>query len=257
MARPDGHRKRMTRRRRGLGLALVSLAGTCAALVAVPQASASFVPGGLVSAHYVIRDAPRGGLTGIGFPVTVIHRPDAAGQYWAQQFSFTDGHGGYIGMASKGGGQAKFSVFGKGFTTHDARCRKGADLGSGVSCNINHPIATGVTYRLDVTRGARGSWQGWIVDTSTGRRTEIGQWTAPAGTGLLRPSGSGFAEYYLPVSSCASLPYAQVRFGAPRTLGAEGGTGCFNSAYAYGRCKGAATSSGRPVNDGVDITTGR
>ncbi|MGW1870883.1 hypothetical protein ACWCPS_35755 [Streptomyces mauvecolor] len=220
------------------------------------QAMASVVPGGLVADQYEIPNAPDAGLMKIGFPVTVIDRPDAAGYYWAQEFSFEGGHGGYIGVASKNGGQVKFSAFGEGFTTDSSHCRAGADGGSGVSCNISYSIAKKVAYRLEIAEIGKNAWRGSIVDPRSGTVTEIGRWSAPDGSGLLKSKGTGFVEYYASVSSCESIPYAKIYFGAPYTLKSRGGKGSVTGAYAYGRCKGDAKVDYRLSGDGVYLAAG-
>ena len=205
------------------------------------------IPGGMVATDYSVSGGPSAGIDDITYSTTVLVEPTRSSDhyFWADQFSFTGGHVGYIGLQPRpdsGGtpqGAAYFSVFGAGVTTTDPNCSAGADGGSGWSCHVAFAYQLGHTYHLNVTRSGPDTWTGSVADAADGARTHIATWTVPSGWGALGAASGAFTEYYskLP-NGCADLPYALVVNGAPV---AEHGTvrGAITGAHTYGGTSGA------------------
>ncbi|WP_170872411.1 RICIN domain-containing protein [Burkholderia sp. b14] len=196
-------------------------------------------PGGMASLSYHIPTTPP--ITQITFPITVIRAPDAAGYYFAQQYGFSGGSVGYMGVRPRPGGKslAAFSVFGSGTEVVDtARCTGGADGGAGVSCSAEHELVHGRKYLLTITRDSADPrvWRGSITDSVTHQQVVLGAYKVPATWGSLFFSQGGFIEYYAKVSSCASIPLAEILFSPP--YGSDGRAGSLYAPKEYGRCQG-------------------
>ncbi|WP_338925413.1 RICIN domain-containing protein [Mycetohabitans endofungorum] len=196
-------------------------------------------PGGMASLSYHIPTTPP--ITQITFPITVVRAPDAAGYYFAQQYGFSGGSVGYMGVRPRPGGKslAAFSVFGSGTEVVDTtRCTGGADGGEGVSCSAEHELVHGRKYLLTITRDSADPrvWRGSITDSVTHQQVVLGAYKVPATWGSLFSSQSGFIEYYAKVSSCASIPLAEILFSPP--YGSDGRAGSLYAQKEYGRCQG-------------------
>jgi hypothetical protein len=91
---------------------------------------------------------------------------------------------------------AVFSSFVNGSTTTDGNCHNGADGGPGVSCSVEFsaPYANGFGLEIHNTQGT--TWNGTVVDATTGEKVHIGSYTLPAGTKGITKSQVGFVEYY-------------------------------------------------------------
>jgi hypothetical protein len=169
---------------------------------------------------------PSQGLNEVSFYHTVQYEPHRSAEniYWANQFTFKNGNGGYIGIQprpSVGGvpqGMALFSLFGAGATTTDPNCRYGADNGAGISCATSYPWKLGRRYQLQVINPSPLKWHGNIIDTVTGASTHIGAWTVPSTWTGLQPSQAAFTELYGYNASCDANPSTVALFGLPTAL---------------------------------------
>ncbi|KAG9325103.1 hypothetical protein KVV02_006765 [Mortierella alpina] len=237
---------------------------TTAAVLASCAPSLGFA---LVGIAWSITNVPGSGLTDITFPFSIANAPRKNGYYFAQQFSFNgQSDVGYTGLQPRPDANGRpvihafFSSSVAGTTTIDKNCSHGADGGQGVSCAIefNAPYANSYELEIRMTQGT--TWQGTVVNTTTGRRVLIGTWTLPAGTGGIKGSETGFMEYF-PWNdgrphSCNTLPNTSVVFGIPTTT-TKGVTGGLRDAYEYGNCVGkVAFKSQRTSNRGVEISVG-
>lgn len=207
------------------------------------------VPGGMVAGHF---DFPAGGLhTRIEGTMRIDVDPgEATSYFFAQQFWFADGDGGYMGLQTNGiigeetvGKMLIFSIWdaldaepGPGAT-----CQPFGGEGVGQSCRLPFSWRPEVAYRLrleataieDVWRVAVSSGDGPVV---------LGDIHVPSGWGLIEPTAAVFTEYYGPVAGCGTIPLAQAHFedvsagdGAVRPERAD--------AEIYGTCAAAATAS--------------
>lgn len=184
------------------------------------------------------------------------------GTYFAQQFYFDNSSSGgnlaYLGLQprpSKNGKdylRAVFSSFIAETKTTDSNCSEGADGGPGASCGVEFPATYGHTYAITVSKKGDHTWSGEVKDMVTHEVTHIGSWSLPNSIGNLRPSGSGFVEYYafykpgypqFVVPDCSQLAKVNVLFGPVTTTDFGGGIGSVTSPSEYGsdQCKGAAS----------------
>ncbi|MCK8676972.1 RICIN domain-containing protein [Streptomyces lichenis] len=250
----------MSRLKNGLRAAAAAGAGL---LLWAPQSATAAVGGGNVSIGWSIPNAPSSGFGNITFPMTV--NPATAhnhGIYFAQQFSFQGGRGGYTGLQPRPNKDGKerlrgvFSLFGDGASPQHPNCSGGADGGSGVSCGVEFDAVYGHKYNLKVERVGTDLWKGTATDTVTGAATVIGQYKVPAGSGGLKGSQGGFVEYYLGIGSCSTMPRSDAVFGGPTSTDAGGRTGTSKANYEYSNCVGQANYQAEQVGSGTHVTRG-
>ena len=223
---------------------------------------------GLVGITWSVSNVPSSGLSDITFPFSIADSPHKTGYYFAQQFNFNgQSDVGYAGLQprpdSNNGNpviHAVFSSFINGTTTVDQNCRLGADGGPGVSCAVEFSAPYADAYQIEITNTQGSTWSGTAVDTTTGKRTHIGSWTLPIGTGGIKGSQVGFIEYYLwndgKDHPCSSLPYTSMVFGVPTTT-TSGANGSLGNAFEYGNCVGSvAFKTHRTSDQGVAVSVG-
>jgi hypothetical protein len=179
--------------------------------------------------------------------LTVTHAPDSAIiLFWAHQFSFVNGSGGYIGLQIVGSSRkAIFSIW-------DAvRGEPGVRFtheGEGWSIIIDHDWKIGERYRLRIWvlgREANGDewWLGTVYEYSSGRETVIGKILVPELWGWLGSWSVTWIEY-AGYQTC-DVPFTRAEFsnlyarnaagdGPPDKLKASYGTSpCTNSDIDY------------------------
>jgi len=222
---------------------------------------------GLVGISWSITNVPASGLTDITFPFFIAKSPHETGYYFSQQFNCNgQSDVGYPGLQPRpdSGGtpviHAVFSSFISGTTTTDSNCSPGADGGPGVSCAVEFSAPYEDAYQLVVLNTGGTTWDGTVVDTTTGKRVHIGSWTLPHGTGGIKGSQTGFIEYYLWNDGgnhpCSTLPFTSMAFEVPTTT-MSGATGSVGDAYEYGDCVGrVAFESHRTYDQGVEVSVG-
>jgi hypothetical protein len=222
----------------GLGAALALLAWAAGNSGQLGLAMADVTPGGMA---YVWYDWPRPlpvywNGTQIGFYnfdvlLTIDVDPGtSAYYYWAHQFHFNNGDGGYMGLQTNGsmqgrwvGKMAIFSIWqakaaqpGPG-----AACERFTGEGEGWSCRMQYKWVQGHAYRLRLwelccaDKPQQDEWWGaWIMDTTTGQEVFLGQIQVPSSWQWLDWSVV-WVEYYGSVSDCSAIPYAKARFERP------------------------------------------
>ena len=216
--------------------------------------------GGNELLSWSVSSAPAAGLSSVTFPITVAPATARrAGTYFAMQYGFTgQSDVGYTGLQprpdSQGSGRLRgvFSSFIAGTTSTDPNCTPGADGGPGVSCGLEFNAVYGHTYNMVVRQTGTDTWSGTAVDTTTGQSTHIGSYKLPAGSGNLKPSQSGFVEYY-DVPSCTQQQKYDVTFGAPSSGSLSGKVAWVKE---YGDCLGQGNTTVTTVGTGVRITRG-
>ncbi|KAG0055431.1 hypothetical protein BGZ83_008568 [Gryganskiella cystojenkinii] len=221
----------------------------------------------LVGNGWAFDNVPASGLSDVTFAFNMAKAPHTGGFYFAQQFDFFNvKDGGYTGIQprpdSNGNSvvHAVFSSFQGGTTSKHPNCSNGADGGAGVSCKVEIQGNYSHTYNLVVTNTQGTTWQGTLVDTVTGSKTVVGEWSLPQGSGKISNGQVGFVEYYIwngqPSHTCQSLPVTEATFYAPtsKTAGANGGK--ITTVYEYGDCVGKAGYSVKKLGGAYDIKVG-
>jgi hypothetical protein len=201
-------------------------------------AAGQMTPGGMAYVWYDWPPLPRyWNNTQIGFYnfdvfLTIDVDPgSSSAYYWAHQFQFQNGAGGYMGLQTNGymqgrwvGKMAIFSIW----NAKDAKpgsgaaCERFGGEGEGWSCRMRYNWTQGRIYRLRLwelccaERPWEDEWWGaWIMDTSTGQEVFIGQILVPGSWNWLDRSSGVWVEYYGQVSECAAVPYAKATFERP------------------------------------------
>jgi hypothetical protein len=201
-------------------------------------------PTGIISVPYKLPHPAKNGYDSLTFTIRIDEAPNKERSfYYAMQFKFIDGNGGYIGIQPRGEekGLAIFSLFGKGGTPVSEHCRGGADGGSGVSCSKAFAIDYGTDYYLDLVRDKddKSVWRGFIKNVKTGEKLEIGAFKPKATSKGLAGSNGGFVEYFPAISDCSEIPHTKGFFGHPSAKTADGKmtSGQVGKLHSYGRCK--------------------
>jgi len=214
-------------------------------------------PGQMVSMWYDWPQLPVSGFYNFDVLLTIDVDPGTqSAYYWAHQFRFKNGDGGYMGLQTNGfmqgewvGKMAIFSIWhaleaepGPG-----ASCEWFTGEDEGWSCRIKYNWVEGRTYCLRIwelccaEKPEENEWWGaWIIDTSTSQETYIGKIEVPGSWQWLDDSSVVWVEYYGQVNDCASIPYAKARFEQPvaddgnlppQKLPPEKGTTCTNAKF--------------------------
>lgn len=145
--------------------------------------------------------------------------------FWANQFHFLDGDGGYIGLQTNGfmqgrwvGKMAIFSIWQalEAIPGSNSSCEWFGHEGEGLSCRIPYEWQKGHTYKLRVwvldTDSSGNEWWGaWIGDELTNESIYLGKILVPASWQWLDWS-IAWVEYYGLVSSCQDIPYTHATF---------------------------------------------
>ncbi|HEY1090879.1 MAG TPA: hypothetical protein VGE47_07305, partial [Burkholderiaceae bacterium] len=107
-------------------------------LVGALNPAQALIAGGMVANHYTV-PAVAGGYLNMSADVRVTREPGSNGNtFWATQFYFADGTGGYIGM-QQNSGSTKLAIFSiwnaSGWPgAFNANCSNFGGEGEGVSC---------------------------------------------------------------------------------------------------------------------------
>ncbi|HGJ5854429.1 DUF3472 domain-containing protein [Arsenophonus nasoniae] len=126
--------------------------------------------------------------------------------FWANQFYFKNGDGGYIGLQNRGNGVHAFnySIWGaKGWSNGD--CNYFGHEGDGVQCQIVVPWKTGHQYQLDILKNGN-LVSGIVTDMMNGEIITVGIIEVPDTYGKLY-SSFGFVEEYSQGSNQLSSCY--------------------------------------------------
>lgn len=175
---------------------------------------------------------PAGGFTQMEHGVAVEQFTPNAPLFWAHQFKFVGGDGGYVGLQPASGRvdgtfgkTVLFSVFGAGINGTKGACvveASGFDgyNMSGTSCRVAYDWVPGRKYIFKVklvSTDNRGKvWQAWVKDDFTGVEKSIAQIRTPGTWTGIGNWSVMWTEYFGgDVASCASLPYSKAFFYEP------------------------------------------
>ncbi|NKC16484.1 MAG: DUF3472 domain-containing protein [Gammaproteobacteria bacterium] len=221
-------------------------------------------PGGMIAVKHEWPSEPtywngqQKGFYNLDTFLTINKAPTGKSYYfWAQQFWFDGGDGGYMGLqtgANLGGKEQKIAIFSI-WKALDAKKGDGRDAfagtfggeGTGYSCKIAYDWQEGTEYRLrlweiaDARKPTEPEWWGaWVMNMKTKQETFIGQIQVPADWKWMTSSTNFFVEYYLSVSACDQTPYAKATLHAPtRENSTVHPTGA-PTLETYGNCKSVA-----------------
>ena len=208
------------------------------------------VAGGMVSNSYTV-PAVAGGYTNMSADVRVTREPGVNGNtFWATQFFYGDGTGGYIGM-QQNDGSTKIAIFSiwnaTGWSSaYNANCSNFGSEGSGVSCKVAYPWVQGHKYRFNVLKTSSSAlnetWAGQVTDLGTGTTQTIGeiqQGVKAVGLTSISQFVENFAQGSEQYSSCSQVPAAVAIFS-----GAQMGGSALkvSGTQTYGNCAPVAQS---------------
>lgn len=142
--------------------------------------------------------------------------------FYAHQFSFAAGDGGYIGLQEASDTDAKIALF----SVWSANGAKGRDCGTfeeggpGFTCRID-PFnwRTGRTYELEVEQGATDSLGTWyrasVLDTVTSLSVTVGDIRVPTSWGGIQGWVSWTENFGPSIAQCSDLPQSRVLWQYP------------------------------------------
>lgn len=175
--------------------ALTGLIAAGALLAAQAQA---VVVGGIVSTDTRWPATPTG-YHQLSFYDQVNHDGGARSNYfWANQFWFQGGDGGYIGLQNRSGEHwLNFSIWlASGWDASSrARCAHFSHEGSGVQCQIKWNWKTGRKYKLDLIRSSNRV-TGVVTDLMSGESITVATILIPSSWSGFKPSSTSFVEEY-------------------------------------------------------------
>lgn len=155
--------------------------------------------------------------------IAILDHTAGASFFWAHQFGFDGGDGGYLGLqdgsSPNGGKIALYSVW-QANAASGPNCGTFSGEGKGYTCRIDpYNWVENRTYRLRVQAAdvdEYGKWySAWVQDVSGEDDSYIGRIRVPLAWGGLHGSSS-WTEYFGPaLSSCTALPRSRVLWHYP------------------------------------------
>lgn len=221
------------------------------------------VPGGMVAVGHKFPADPvndkQTGYYNLDMFLTIDVEPKGKSHYfWATQFFFHNGNGGYMGLqtgANMGGTEMKIAIF----SIWDALDAKkgsveGAEAGTfggegvGYQCKIPFDWKEDTQYRLRLFEVADARypdqpewWGAWVMDMETMDETQIGQIKVPADWGWMKGSSDFFVEYYLSTPSCEEIPHQKATLHSPTRENGQVRPTAITKAETYGTCARSAS----------------
>ena len=155
--------------------------------------------------------------------------PSPDGYLWSQNFHFTGGGSGYLGLETVATGAGtitgKAAVFSITSATGASSSGFSGPLtggNTGFQAVVPYPWVAGQTYTLNITQTSYGTWSAAVLNTSTGVSTAVGQIQVPANWGGLTANTTMWSEQYSPtITDCKQVARSDVQFSNPT---ADGGT---------------------------------
>lgn len=173
--------------------------------------------------------------------ITVIDYGSGARYFWAHQFGFLSGSGGYLGLQigsyPNNSKIALFSIWGANAAS-GPRCSTFQEQGAGYTCRLDpYNWAIGRAYRLriwTVSTDSMGEWWGaWVQDTATGADSYIGSIRVPLSWGWLTSGSVAWTEDFGPrPSTCAGFSGAKAQFDFPTAN--AGGVHIASHSHSFG-----------------------
>jgi hypothetical protein len=185
----------------------------------------SFVPGGIISIEHTW---PLGNNY-IEHSATLLIESEPkleSAYFWAQQFWFSNGDGGYMGIQTGGDLHAlrqKIAIFSiwkalaaEKSTITNSFAGPFDHEGSGFSCKIPFEWKEGTMYILKLKNIESDTWwEASIEEVESTSISTIGRIQVPENWGNLKSKSNFFIEYFRPVNQCEDLPFEKTYFGEP------------------------------------------
>lgn len=182
--------------------------------------AATIAPTGTYTDWYWPTTTP--GYQSFEWEVTPKVDPTPDGYFWAHQFQFNNGDGGYFGLQTQGANPTgKIAIF----SVWQALAAQGPQVattfggeGTGYTVRIKYPWVSGQRYRLRVARQPvdLNWWGAWVKNVSTGAEAYVGQIKLPqTWKGLGNWSVMWTERYSGSLSSCSVMKYSSVVFSKP------------------------------------------
>src|SRR5581483_5279023 len=167
---------------------------------------------------------PSSGFWNLDQSLTVLGHDAGIHRFWAHQFGFDGGDGGYVGLqigsAPNDTKIMLYSIFNA--NGHDGpNCGSGTELGTPFhTCRIDpYNWVVGHEYRLRVwvlTTDSQGKWYGaWVKDMATGVENYVGQLRVPLSWGGLHPLVSWTERFNAAPSACSGIGWSRVQWKFP------------------------------------------
>lgn len=234
-------------------------------------AGGKITPGGMVGINYNFTEKANG-FSSFTSDMRITHEPGSNGlTFYASQFFFTSGQGGYIGLQNIDGNRkvAIFSIWDAidGKFNDGKSCETFGGEGVGKKCMINYNWQEGEKYQFITKRVSSTQkdqiWQASITELSTNKTTIIGKITVSAQSKGLKPSISPFIENFAQdekdkYNSCSDVPTTTAVFypptmdnQSPSSTSSSNYGNCAQIAKSYctteGECIGAINSSNQAI----------
>lgn len=190
----------------------------------------------------------------VSLDLTIEAAPTTQGRFWAFQFGFSGGNGGYFGLQTLGTGlPGKCVVFsiadaisgtGTGIVTNEF------DGAPGVSTRKTYEWVIGRTYRFAMTRGTDDGtgrlWSVDVTDLTTSTTTAVATIKVPLAWGALTNAPILWSEHYTSAPTCGDIGYSAIRWENLSQTPLGGGSAATPSAwtntYATSPCTEAAST---------------
>jgi len=204
-------------------------------LFLISPLSQAVVAGGIVSLRHAWPESAE--FNKLSFFQQISNDGGTGARYfWANEFHFKQGDGGYIGLQNRGNGVHAFNYsIWQATGWKSGTCSFFNHENSGVQCQIIVPWKSGHQYKLDVSKNGN-LVTGVVIDQMDGTTTTVGVIEVPERFGKLNAS-SGFVEEYSQgdgqLSSCYVMGAQSSTFLNPT---GDDHTKAGQSTFTYGNC---------------------
>ncbi|MEJ8661538.1 MULTISPECIES: ricin-type beta-trefoil lectin domain protein [Streptomyces] len=249
-------------RARTLCVSAVLAVAACLGLAA-PASASGATPGSYTNYAF---PAGTSTLTDVTFATTVEADPGRGNVFWAHQFGFSSGVGGYIGQQRwrTGSGMFLFSLWDATAARPGSTgtyCQTFDETGSGYTCRYNQAFTAGHRYTFRVSPGTPDGWyQATITDTTAGTSFVLGSLQVGAGARINAGGMVDWVEYFdwnNDAATCRDEPYSRARYDLPTGTSTGGGTvtaavsGTSTSSTCSSDAKVTQVSGGSVQEDGI------
>lgn len=214
----------------------------------IPSVTHAVVAGGMVSYGHHFSTAGNH----LEYEYNILDDGDSnSNYYWATQFWFKNGNGGYAGLQRGSGKRINFSIW--DVTEWDnnsaAYCRSFDHEGDGVQCSYQYDWVEGENYKFDLAKEGR-SVSLSVIATSTGVVTEVATIFVPESWGNIKNNINTFVEEYSQgagqLPSCNAMANTSSKI---ESVKMDGRAAIFATTKQYGNCGSYAESL--CTNDGT------